>query len=68
MSFVLVFDIPATEAVEKVRINRELHRIDAKRLQDSLWKSENLSALIKIAMRIRRIGGKASILEEKLIF
>jgi len=68
MSYVLIFDIPRSMAVERVRINRELHRRGAKRIQDSFWKHENLEFLIKIALKIREIGGKASILEEKLIF
>ena len=68
MSFVIVFDIPTNERIEKVRINRELHRMGAKRVQDSFWRHENLKQLIKIAVRIRSIGGKAEILEEKFLF
>jgi hypothetical protein len=68
MSFVIVFDIPKSQAVEKVRINRELNRTGAQLLQDSFWRLDNLKELIRIASWIRRIGGKASILEEKFIF
>jgi hypothetical protein len=68
MSFVLIFDIPAVRSVEKVRINRMLHRIGAKKIQDSFWKHENLKLLIEIASQIKNIGGKASILEEKILF
>jgi hypothetical protein len=68
MSFVIVFDIPKSQAVEKVRINRELKRMGAQLLQDSFWRLNDLKALIEIASWIRKIGGKASILEEKFIF
>jgi pseudouridine-5'-phosphate glycosidase len=68
MGFVLIFDIPEREAVEKVRINRELHRAEAKMIQNSVWGHENLNQLIDFAVRIRNLGGKASILEEKFIF
>lgn len=68
MSFVLVFDIPRSLATEKVRINRELHRADAVRVQDSFWKHNDLKTLMKIAMHIRRVGGQAEILEETFLF
>lgn len=68
MGFVLIFDIPESEAVEKVRINRELHRINARMIQNSVWKHEDLKELISFAIRIRNLGGKASILEEKFVF
>lgn len=68
MGFVLVFDIPEREAVEKVRINRELHRANAEMIQNSVWKHKNLKELMRLAIRIRGIGGRASILEEKFVF
>jgi len=68
MSFVIVFDIPVREKVEKVRINRELRRMGARRVQDSFWRHENLNQLVNLAIRIRSIGGKAEILEEKFLF
>jgi CRISPR/Cas system-associated endoribonuclease Cas2 len=42
MSFVIVFDIPKSQAVEKVRINRELKRMGAQLLQDSFWRLDDL--------------------------
>lgn len=68
MSFVLIFDLPENEATEKVRINRELHRMDAVMVQNSFWKSDDLKSLVDLAMRIRNLGGKAEILEEKFLF
>jgi len=68
MSFILTFDIPREKHVLEKRINRELRKIDAEMLQFSLWKSENLDELLKIALTIRNFGGSARILEEKFIF
>ena len=68
MSFVIVFDIPFGLETEKRRINRELHRMGAKMIQQSFWRHENLKELISLAIRIRNIGGRAEILEEKFIF
>ena len=50
------------------QVQRDLHRIDAEMLQFSLWKSEKLDELLKIALTIRNFGGSARILEEKFIF
>jgi hypothetical protein len=68
MSFILTFDIPRQNQSLEKRINRELRKIDARMLQFSVWRSENLEDLVKIALAIRRFGGSASILEEKFIF
>ena len=68
MSFVIVFDIPRFEKTERVRIHRELVRGGAEKIQDSFWKSEKMKFLIEIGMRIRKLGGRASILEEKFLF
>lgn len=66
--FILSFDIPRNLSTERRRINRELNKIGAEIIHDSLWKSKNLTELIKIATMIKKFGGKARILEEKLIF
>jgi len=66
--FILVFDIPTEMAHFKLKVNRELHRMDAKQVQRSVWKSEKIDSLVKIAMLIKNVGGKARVLEETLIF
>lgn len=68
MSFVIVFDIPRFEKTERVRIHRELVRSGAEMIQDSFWKSASLKFLIDVGMRIRKLGGSATILEEKFLF
>ena len=68
MSFLLTFDIPREMKTLQRQVQRDLHRIDAEMLQFSLWKSENLDELLRIALTIRNFGGSARILEEKFIF
>lgn len=68
MSNILIFDIPKDEKILAVKVNRLLKSIDAKKLQNSVWKSDNLKELVKIAIWIRNVGGTAIILEEKIIF
>ena len=68
MSFVIVFDIPRSEMTERRRLHRELVRGGAVKIQDSFWRSDRIQFLIDVGMRIRKIGGRASILEEKFLF
>lgn len=65
---VLIFDIPRDNNTLEKRINRELHRIDAEMIQHSVWKTDNNSELVRIALEIKNSRGKAIILEERLIF
>ncbi len=68
MGFMIVFDIPRTEQTERRRLHRELIRGGAEKIQDSFWKSDKIKFLIEVGMRIRKIGGRATILEEKFLF
>jgi len=68
MSFLITFDTPREMKTLQRQVQRDLHRIDAEMLQFSLWKSEKLDELLKIALTIRNFGGSARILEEKFIF
>ena len=66
--FILAFDIPTELRIFKLQINRRLRRMNAKMIQRSLWKHDDLKELIKIATLIKNAGGKAIIMEEKLVF
>ncbi len=66
--FVLIFDLPREMGTVKVRTWRELQRMGAKMIQHSVWKFNNVQDLIKIALEIKNSGGKATILEEKILF
>ena len=68
MNYILAFDIPAEFSYFKLQINRRLKRIGAKMVQKALWSHSNLEELIKIGLQIKNIGGKARVMEEKLIF
>ncbi|MBU5537100.1 MAG: hypothetical protein QW818_00500 [Candidatus Aenigmatarchaeota archaeon] len=68
MSFVIVFDIPSMLRTERRQIHRELTKYGCQMIQDSFWRSDNLKFLISIGTRIRKIGGSATILEEKFLF
>lgn len=65
---ILIFDLPKEETSLRVKIHRELLKSNAKMIQHSVWKSDNLNAFIEIATFIKKSGGRASILEEKFIF
>lgn len=66
--FILMFDIPKELNRVEVRVWRDLNKINAEKIQHSLWKSNKLKELIDIATFIKNSGGTARILEEKLIF
>lgn len=66
--FILTFDLPREMGTVKVRTWRELQRMDAKMIQFSMWKSEKLDELIKLAIDIKKSGGTAKILKEQFVF
>lgn len=66
--YLLTFDIPKESNTLRVRIFRDLTKLDAKLIHHSLWKSQNLKELMSIANEIKKNGGTARILEEKFIF
>lgn len=65
---ILIFYLPRENASEKVRFNRELHEINARMIQHSAWSSENIQELIRIASEIKKLDGRARILEERFVF
>ena len=68
MKYILVYDIPVSLPYFKLQVNRRLKRIGAKLIQRSVWGHDDLNELIKLAILIKNVGGKARIMEEKLIF
>ena len=66
--FVITFDIPIEERSLKLKINRILKRKKFKMIQKSVWSSKDLKEMVKIATWIKLAGGKARIMEERLIF
>ena len=52
----------------RVRINRALRKSGAQLIHDSLWRHDDINVLIDLALLIKRVGGRASVLEEKFVF
>jgi uncharacterized protein (UPF0128 family) len=65
--FILAFDLPRELHSERKRVNLELRRMNAKMIQFSIWESEKLEELMKIALMIKNLGGSSKILEEKFL-
>lgn len=68
LEFVIIFDIQLEDRTLARKVQRDLNKIDAKMLQQSVWKSEKLEELIPIAALIKKAGGDAKILEERFVF
>jgi CRISPR/Cas system-associated endoribonuclease Cas2 len=66
--YILIYDIPRDKKVLQVTINRALKKMKAEKFQHSIWASENLVELKKIATVIKQNGGIANILEKKIVF
>ena len=65
---ILIFDIPKAQGSVKVKVWRDLIKINAEKIQHSVWKSDKFETLVEIASFIEKNGGSASILEVKFIF
>lgn len=68
MAYLLVFGIPKGSTILNVKVNRLLKYIDAEKIQNSVWRSDNLKEFTKIVIWIRNAGGKAQILEERIVY
>ncbi len=66
--FVLSYDIPTGESAFKLKINRLLRKMRAAMAQRSVWQHPGLDELVRIAILIKNVGGRARIMEERLIF
>jgi len=68
VGFLLIFDIPRKNIGLKKKVNRMLHRSRAEFVQQSVWRSEDLETLRKIANKIKSEGARASIIREEIVF
>ncbi len=70
--FLFSFDIPHHKNSDnwhfKIWVYRKLKRINARMVQRSLWRSNNMEALVTLAKLIKEEGGRAIIMEERLVF
>jgi len=66
--YVIIYDMPREKKSLQVKINRALKAIKAEKLQHSVWESSDLHSLKEIVKEIRSEGGRANILEKRIIF
>lgn len=67
MKSIMIFDIPREQKALSVRVFRALSK-QARMIQFSVWESEDLDFLMKLALQIKKEGGEARILEERFVF
>jgi len=67
MKYLLCFDLPSKLNYFKVLLNRRLNS-NAKMIQRSVWESEDLEFLKRIAELIRNAGGSAIVLKKEVVF
>lgn len=68
MEFILIFDVPLEDRALARKIQRDLGKVGAKMVQQSVWKSKDLHELISMATLVKKAGGDAKILEERFVF
>jgi len=67
MVYILIFDLPRNKASVRVKVNRLLHRIDAEKVQQSVWMHENYEWLKEAKEIIVSSGGSAILLKGEVI-
>ncbi len=68
MSFLLMYDLEKSKSAARLKINRELSKMNATMFQHSVWRHDDLDKLKQIAEFIKQNGGKVIILEEKIVY
>jgi len=58
-----MFDIPRSMNTLRNRIHRRLLKYEIKKLQDSVWISENEEVLLELAKEIKKSGAIARVLK-----
>jgi len=66
--FLIVFGLPKGARGLGVKVNRLLKEIRAEKISNSVWASEDLRTLTKVVVWIRNAGGKAAVIEEKIVY
>ena len=64
----MIFDVPLEDRALARKVQRDLNKVGARMLQQSVWKSRDLQDLISIASLVKKSGGDARILEERFVF
>jgi len=64
---ILIFDIPRELAPLRSKIHRELNKINARKIQDSVWASNSIDSLIELANEIKNSNASAQVLKIEVI-
>jgi hypothetical protein len=65
---ILIFDIPKELNTLRNRIHRKLVKLNAVKIQDSVWTSKNVNLLLEVAREIKKEGASAQVLKaEKIV-
>ncbi len=64
----LIYDMPPERKSDARSIQRKLNMMGARMVQQSVWKTEKIKELMGLGVEIRKLGGRAEILEERLLF
>jgi CRISPR-associated endonuclease Cas2 len=67
MSYLIVYDIKKLDHATWLKVNRRLRKLGASRMQHSLWELDDLPELNNLVRLIKSTGGKALVLEKKIV-
>jgi CRISPR/Cas system-associated endoribonuclease Cas2 len=67
-SYLIVYDIRELDYRTRQRVSRRLRKLQALKLQQSVWESGRLAELKSLADSIGRTGGKALVLKKRAIY
>ena len=66
--YLIIFELKTRDPLLKLKINRMLKKVGARKLQRGVWEHRNASNLIEIASFIKNFGGKARVFEENTVY
>ena len=65
--YLIIYDIGRSDCATRQMACRALRRMEALKLQRSVWESGSLHDLEAVAEAISKAGGKAIVLEKKVV-
>jgi len=66
--FVIVFDIPRGSNTLRTRVRRTFEKFGVKKIQESVWSSENPALLVDVAEKIKMSRGRAKVFKAESVF
>lgn len=68
MSYLIIYDIKELDNATRLRVSRRLRKLRALKLQQSVWELGRLADLQDMVGLIKLAGGKAFVLEKRIVF